>query len=865
MKKVLSVLICMALGADHTAAIAQAPAGSGELPLAGVYGGELKDPVIAGDYVYVPSGRIVSTWNYADPAAPVLVSSTRLTPASGTLHGLTRWGDYLYASWQAGDDSAGVAVYSLRDPARPELVNEFSDYAAPAYKNLWTLAAANGYLYLFDAENGIYFGDLAADALHPTFTRLLRTPVPYERSQVDGDRIYISGTTFSSVPVHVCSTLDVTTPSAPVFLDTHCGHGDQIENFRSRIQAPYAATFGVKFSLYDPATPAGGGPIGSIDTLPATDGFLAGNYAYSLGFDGIDIHDISNPAAPTTVGSSPVRALGADAVTPLADGALVLTSTDRFIRLDVATDPLDPIETSVVTPPGGAAARDIALVNGKALILQENYGITKVDPVSFETLSRFDAALPEALNQRDFEQFAVDGQRAYLVAWGYGLIVADLSFDRPFELGRLEFPYASAVAASGNYAYLGTSTNGGLLQVVDVSVPEKPVLRGSLAVPTINRLQVHGNYVYAADELAGIHVIDISNPDAPVQVQLWNDGCADLGGYTARDIALNETGTLAAVGCPTGLHLLDLSRPASPTRVGGFAAEWANARVDIRGDRAWYADANGLRAFDITTPSAPALVGETSLVGFAPRRLRATGDGRVVAFGTTTGMHVFGQIEPTEPPADRLFADGFDVAPPAGALSNYDDLAEGGMGTRFKHNGVTYREVNEVHGYWPGPEHEPFMPGSWLDGGLGNEFLIEDSSYLLNDFPNFASAPNMMTFGAGDWIIAGGNLNIGPLASAWLDLDEVANAASMQLAYYENGPWGGISIHLDAYKDGVKVGGTQLSITSTDPSGRDNVTTNSLSVAGVEFDSLHLYSQLDGEYTAPRVMVDDLRLTAPVR
>ncbi|MBN8727920.1 MAG: hypothetical protein J0H15_09510 [Xanthomonadales bacterium] len=734
MNKVLSILICMALGAAHAATAAPAPAGSGELPLAGVYGGSLMDPLIAGDHVYVPSGRIVSTWNYADAAAPVLVSSTRLEPASGTLRGLTRWGDYLYASWQAGDDSGGVAVYSLRDPARPELVNEFSDYAAPAYKDLWTLAAANGYLYLFDAENGIYFGDLAADPLHPTFTRLLRTPIPYGRSQAAGDRIYISGTTRSSEPLHVCSTLDVATPSAPVFLDTHCGSGDPLENFRSRIQAPYAATFGLRFSLYDPATPAGGGPIGSIETLPATDGFLAGNYAYSLGFDGIDIHDISTPAAPVTVGSSPVRALGADAVAPLPDGALVLTSTDRFIRLDVTTDPLDPIETSVVTPPGGAVARDIALVNGKALILQENYGLTKADPVNFETLSRFDAALPEALNQRDFEQFAVDGQRAYLAAWGYGLIVADLSFERPFELGRLEFPYASAVAASGNYAYLGTSTNGGFLQVVDVSVPEKPVLRGSLPVPTINRLQVHGNYVYAADELAGIHVFDVSNPDAPTQVQLWNDGCADPGGYTAHDIALNQAGTLAVVGCPTGLHILDLGRPASPTRVGGYAAEWAEARVAIHGDRAWYADANGLRAFDITTPSAPSLVGEASLAGFVPRRLRATGDGRVFAFGTTTGMHVFGRVEPTEPPADRLFADGFDEAPPANAVSAYDDLIEGARETSFRYNGVTCREAYEVHGCWSGPEHEPFTPGSWLDGGLGGGFPIEDSNYLLNRF-----------------------------------------------------------------------------------------------------------------------------------
>ncbi len=655
MKKVVSLWLLVLFGVADVGHAASS--GAGELPLAGVHGGALQDPVIAGNFVHIPSGRIVTTWDYSDPAAPAMVASTALTPASGVIRGLTRWGDYLYASWQAGDDTGGVAVYSLRDPARPELVNEFSDYA-PSMKNLWTLAAAKGYLYLFDAENGIYYGDLGPDPLHPTFQRLLRTPIPYSRSQVDGDYLYVSGTTINSDPFHICSIIDLRTPAAPALLASDCGNGNQPEHFRSRIQSPYAAVFGLKFNLYDISEPAAPQMLGSIDTDPATDGFIAGNYAYSLGFAEIAIHDISNPMAPETIGYSPVSTLGADSVTPLDGGALVLTSTDRFIRLDVAKTPIDPIEASVATPTGGIVPRDIALVNNKALILQENYGLSTADQATLAPLDRFEASLPQALNQRDFEQFAVDGERAYLAAWGYGLIVVELSFARPFELGRLEFPGVSSVAARGNYVYLGTTTGGGVLQVVDVSVPEKPTLRGSLTVPGINRLQVHGSFVYAADELSGVHVFDVSNPDAPVQVTVWNDGCANAGGYSAQDIELNDAGTLAAVGCPTGLQLLDLSRPGSPTRVGGHAATsaWATPRVAIKGNRAWYADADGLKAFDITSPSSPVQVGAADLASLVPRRLRATGDGRVFAFGNVTGMHVFGQIES----ADRIFADGFD-------------------------------------------------------------------------------------------------------------------------------------------------------------------------------------------------------------
>jgi len=850
MKKVLSLLICLALAPTSEAPAAPAPAGSAALPLTQVAGGAVLDPVVAGDLVYVPSGRIVSTWDYADPAAPRLLASTGDAPANGLIRGLTRWGDYLYASWQAGDDSGGVAVYSLRDPRRPALVNQFDDYATPAFKALWTLAAANGYLYLFDAENGIYFGDLGPDPLHPTFTRLVRTPVPYSRSTVVGNRVFVSGTTLSATPMHACSVLDASTPGAPAFLGGGCGSGDSLELFRSRIQPPLAAAYGLKLSLFDITDPANTLVLGAIDTPPATDGFVAGSHAYSLGFAGIDIHDIADPAAPATVGHSPIPTLGADSVTALENGALVLTSTDRFMRLDVS-DPLAPVALSTATPVGGAVANDVALVGGKAVILEENYGLGIADARTLAPLGRFDADLPEALNQRDFEQFAVDGNRAYLVAWGYGLIVVDLSDpSRPAELGRLPYFFPSAVAASGDYVYMGTATNGGVLQVVDVSDPSHPVLRGAVNVTTINRLQAHGRYVYAADELQGVHVIDVGDPDAPVEVRLWNDGCTDTLGYAANDIELSADGTLGAIACGTGLHLVDLAQPGDPVRIGGYTIDYWTSRptVALRGDRAWYADPVGVREFDISTPASPVQLGQTGVGGYAPRRLRALDDGRLFAFVNQAGVHVFGEAAAGEP--DRIFADGFDGAPAGPLVSDYDDLDEGFLGTEYAYNGVTYREVNGIGGVFP--DGSPFTPED-----VGDQVIVENATLFYQDFPDYGTAPNALTFGT--TYVPGDNLSIGALVRATLDLDRPAGAAEVDLAFYENGPWGGIELHLDAYRDGAVVAADSLTIANG--GGRDNATTARLSVSGATFDSLKLYATYAGQPTAPRVMIDHLVLT----
>src|SRR5690606_17482540 len=250
----------------------------------------------------------------------------------------------------------------------------------------WTLAAANGYLYVFDQENGIFGGDLGPDPLHPVFTQHFRWPTIYNRSGVHGHLIHASGNALSNEQNHVCSVFDVSVPDAPVQVGG-CGGGDPLENFRSRVQLPRAASFGLKLSLRDLADPADPVELGSIDTAPATDGFLAGDHAYGLGFAGIDIYDISNPLLPVMAAHSTIPTLGAESVTALDDGALVLTSTDRFLRLDVST-PTAPAVTSETTPPGGVTTTDIAIAGNKAILLGENYGLGIADATTLEPLAR---------------------------------------------------------------------------------------------------------------------------------------------------------------------------------------------------------------------------------------------------------------------------------------------------------------------------------------------------------------------------------------------------------------------------------------------------------------------------------------------
>lgn len=184
-------------------------------------------------------------------------------------------------------------------------------------------------------------------------------------------------------------------------------------------------------------------------------------------------------------------------------------------------------------------------------------------------------------------------------------------------------------------------------------------------------------------------------------------------------------------------------------------------------------------------------------------------------------------------------------------VSNFDDLAEGFQGSSWTYNGITYSNVNNQAGIYA--DGTPFVAGE-----NGDQVIVETATILYNDFPTWGSGNNGLTFGTS--FIPGNNLTIGALISVDMDLGGVANTASLDIAYYENGPWIGIEYHLDAYRNGALVGGDMFTIEGNDPNARDNIAFNTLSFDGTEFDSLVLYATLNGEFTAPRGLIDDVTI-----
>lgn len=637
--------LALSAGLLSTSLFAAAPSAQAQqspLELSLVRGGTLQsDPVAMGDLVYVSTGRVISTWAYDDPAAPLHLSDS--APASAPITGLVRHGEHLYASWRGTDGGGGVAVWSLADPLEPELVAEFDDYTDQTRRPVG-VAVANEHLYLFDQDRGVFVASLEDPAqLQLMPTGITSTGVPYASVVTHGDMIHASGRSF--IGRTVLHVYDASAPADPIRIANHSVDG--LRSFSLVMEPERAIGVGNFMDIYDLSEPLVLEPRGSIDIPPAFAGASAGEYVYTFGWgEGLDIWDISDIDAPEAAGHLETRSFSGRRSLQ-ANGQLIIpTETDLLLSLDVG-QPGAPATSATAWNPGATMAMDATLHGDHLLMVQSMYGLTVNDPDTLEPLARFDAELPERDESRVFYQVAMDGNVAHLVAWGFGLVSVDLSDPaNPTEVGRLAFTHASTIAADGGYAYLAKNTNGPLLGVVDVSNPAEPALAWQADLPTRPRqLRVHAGHLYLAenrlssspDQTGGVRIFSLADPAAPAQVSRIDDDCG-----TAFDLAIDAGVSLAYVACNGSMQVLDIEDPAAPAVVGRYQASRASdSRIAQRGDRAWFGDVDGLHQLDVSDPTAPVLVALSPLGQSSPQALYAAGDERLLALGDATGVHVF--------------------------------------------------------------------------------------------------------------------------------------------------------------------------------------------------------------------------------
>ncbi len=449
---------------------------------------------------------------------------------------------------------------------------------------------------------------------------------------VSGDHAYIADGT-SGLQV-----IDISDPAAPVLVGSFDTPGDAAGIYVDGDQAFVAdGLSGLQvIDVSDPTSPAS---LGSANTPGfAYSVFVSGDHAYVAdNTGGLQVVDVSDPASPAIVGS----------VVPFGEARKVFVDGDHaFLAYDAVglrvidvSEPTAPALAGIVDTPG--QAHSVVVDGDHAFVADGGSGLQVID-VS-------DPTAPAIVGTVDTpgvaEGVSVSGNRLYLADRAEGVVMIDVTDPTaPVILQTIATPgFAREVMADGEHAYVAQNTSG--LEVIQVAARVgSPALAGSVATSSCHAVAVSGDHAIVRDQGAnGLHVIDISDPATPTLVGFYAGGLSDGGG-----VAVSGDYVFTADYGAVGLHVVDISDPTSPTLAGSYGGLFEGSSVTVSGAHAFVADGSaGIKVIDISDPTSPTLVGSHDTPGYASK-VAVAGDFALVA-DNSSGLRVLDISDPTNP------------------------------------------------------------------------------------------------------------------------------------------------------------------------------------------------------------------------
>jgi hypothetical protein len=275
-------------------------------------------------------------------------------------------------------------------------------------------------------------------------------------------------------------------------------------------------------------------------------------------------------------------------------------------------------------------------------------------PGGFEIFSITNPAAPAWLggyeSRSEANAIRIAGHYAYLAVGatrtvtndpGYLEIIDVNDLSNPVRVGRADtFGRANSVRVEGTFAYLPESTRWtgsnllGALEIFDVSTPTNPNHKGTYYTgASAISVDVSGGLAYLADGVTDLRVLDVSVVANPTSVGVYDvDERTACAAEFARPASfIRVVSNLVFSAGENGLHVLDVSTPANPVRVGGHCPLPFISAFDISGlyvcESIYSSAANSflLSVSDLGNPTNWVLVA-LSVVFAEPRAIQVAGN-----------------------------------------------------------------------------------------------------------------------------------------------------------------------------------------------------------------------------------------------
>lgn len=364
----------------------------------------------------------------------------------------------------------------------------------------------------------------------------------------------------------------------------------------------------------------------------------------SLGAGGIVTADVSDSTAPS------MRADAYPAGVEIGDIAVI----DTF--LVAVRDSVDLILMRADSLGAGAlglGVSDSTLVRiskgaGGVLAVSQQSGFQFVDLVIPQSAAYVSSITFSGVG---VTAVAVEGDTAYLAAGAAGIFLVSLADEENLDsLGRIPTSgTTNGLDVRDGLVYAAESNVG--LRVYDAASGSAigfASLRGSS-----QQVRLAGDMAYVCGGSSGLLVLDVTTPSTPALVDSIPTG--GVAGRTTRDLTLRGN-LLALAEGDAGVRLVDVSDPGAPSVLGAFDTDdYAIAAAFSEAGYLYVAlRSSGLLVLDVSDPAAPDSVGFVSLpVGLFLISLDVLGNVVYVTenlgFGVPGRIHVVGIADPTRP------------------------------------------------------------------------------------------------------------------------------------------------------------------------------------------------------------------------
>ncbi len=583
-----------------------------EAPFAGMAGGV----DVAGGYAYVVNREFLpvgmTVYDLADPAHPVAMGST---PAPGQNNDIVVSGNHAFVT-----SNDGLEIINIQYPTAPYVVGSL-----PSLDVDRGLAVSGKHVFIASEDSGLVVVDVSVPS---TPVRVGHLPLPlYTRDvAVIGDLAYVASYDHLRV-------VDVSDPTDPQLIGSAALPAGYSTTLAVAGNHAYlgAVSSGRGLHAFDVSDPTAPYLTSSVDTADPYDVTVVGDAALIAGGGGLSIVDISDPSDLRFETRVPFtcRFIAAGPGYAYLGGG---TITERDLQV------VELGEIGAPDPLGAYAELDyVYLVKAVGDVVYP-LGTVGTNNWTLDAIDVSDPSAPTRLDRLGFghsvhkQGFDVDsGLAAFKI--DERLRIVDVS--DPSDLRLLSTTivddYFYDLSVEGSLLCAATAVG---LRIYDITDPTAPTEASVLAFYNATDIDVVGSLAYVSGDGFGLKIIDISNPEKP----LVRDDLATNQYFLAVDVV----DSYAYLGGYYTYAIADISNPDNAYIVASGSVPWETLDIARVGDLMCVALlGQQVQIFDVSTPTAPLVLGNTGSP-WPSRAFAVTGaSDRLVVAAEGAGVDIF--------------------------------------------------------------------------------------------------------------------------------------------------------------------------------------------------------------------------------